>query len=123
MSTQPPFDVPAGAPSLPLSATVRAAYQDLYDKIEAAIEGTADAAALEALNPMEAQVEDVLTKDAMYRLQANTQLFNALLQQIDETNAGLKKLQGQIAAIASHFAQAGDVLAAIDKVLSLVAGA
>ena len=55
----------------------------------------------------------------MYRLNATTALFDALLQQIQCTNADLAKLKLQIAAIASNIATAGEVLGAIDKVLTL----
>jgi hypothetical protein len=110
------------APVIPLTADVRAAYQDLYNKIQAAIDSTMDQATLDALNAWQPEVDDVLTKDDMYKLNANTAIFTALQKQINYTNAGLKTLQGQIAAIASHFALAGDVISAIDKVLTLVPG-
>ena len=111
-----------GPPTIPLSADVRQAYQDLYDTMEAAIEGTIDAAVLEALNASQAQVDDVLTKDDMYRLHSNTDLFNALQKQINDANCALKTLQNQIASIAAGFNEAGQVLAAINKVLTLIPG-
>ena len=111
-----------GPVTIPLSTEVRKAYQDLYDSIEAAIEGTKGTALLEALNVMQAEVDNVLTKDDMYRLHANTELFNALLQQINDTNQALEVLQNQISSIAAGFNQAGQVLAAITKVLTLVPG-
>ena len=122
MSTPPQGNLPT-APTIPLPDAVRAAYQDLYAKLETAIENTTDPAALEALNAAQLNVDNTLTKDNMYRLQANTELFQALLQQINDTNSGLKTLQEQIAAIASHFATAADIIAAINKVLTLVPGA
>lgn len=122
MTTPPPGSIPA-PPTIPLTPEVRAAYQDLSDKIEAAIESTEDTATLEALNPWQAEVDDILTKDNICRFAANTESFSALLNQINSTNSGLKTLQGQIASISSHFAMAGDILAAIDKVLTLVPGA
>jgi hypothetical protein len=122
LTTPPLGNIPV-SPAIPLTDEVRAAYRDIYDKLEAAIEGTEDAAVLQALNPWVAEVDDILTKDDMYRLQANSAVFDALLQQINYTNIGLKKLQGQVASIASHFAMAGDIIAAIDKVLTLVPGA
>ncbi len=108
--------------TIPLSTEVRQAYQDLYDAIEAAIETTKDTAVLEALNARQADVDNVLTKDDMYRLHANTALFKALMQQIDDTNEGLETLQKQISSIAAGFNEAGQVLAAINKVLSLIPG-
>ena len=58
-----------------------------------------------------------------YKLSADTAIFEALRKQIDYTNQGLKSLRDQISSIASDFAMAGDVIAAIDKVLSLFPGA
>lgn len=121
MSTPLPGNLSA-SPTIPLTPDVKAAYQDLYKKIETAIEGTADVTALQALNAWQAEVDDVLTKDDLYRLNQNTDAFNALLTQINYTNNGLKTLEGQIQATASHFATAGEILGAISKVLSLVPG-
>jgi hypothetical protein len=109
--------------TLPLSPAVRAAYQALYDKYEAAIETTADVGALEALNASQLDVDDILTKDGEYRLAANTALYNALLKQIQSTNAGLEALQAQIQAIAKGVSTFGEILSAIHKVLSLMPGA
>jgi hypothetical protein len=121
MSAPEPSAVPSN-PTLPLSDEARKAYRDLYDAMEAAIEGTTDVATLEALNAKIGDVDNVLTKDDMYRLRANSELYEALLKQINDTNDGLKALQDQIAAIATGFSEAGKILAAVDKVLSLVPG-
>ena len=109
-------------PTIPLTDEVRNAYQDLYNTMEAAIEATADVATLEALNAKMADVDNVLTKDDMYRLHANSELYEALLKQINDTNDGLKTLQDQIESIATDFNEAGQILAAISKVLSLIPG-
>jgi hypothetical protein len=101
---------------------VRAAYEDLYNKMQAQIDSTMDLAVVEALNISQPQVEAVLTKDDLYKLHADTAVFNALRKQINDTNDGLKTLRDQISSIASHFAMAADILAAIDKVLTLVSG-
>ena len=121
MSVDEPV-VPAGSPSIPLSTEARQAYEDLFDSLEDAIENTTDVALLQALNPMQTEVGNVLTKDNMYRLHRNTALLEALQKQIDDTNEGLKTLQKQISSIAAGFDVAGQVLAAINKVLSLVPG-
>jgi hypothetical protein len=118
-----PQDPAAQQPTIPLTPEVRAAYQDLYNKYEAAIENTADPVVLGTLNGSQSNVDDVLTKDSMYRLHADTALFQALLKQINATNAELKTLKAQISAIASHIAIAGDILAAINRVLTLIPGA
>lgn len=114
---------PPNQPTIPLTPEARAAYQDLYDKCEAAIENTADPAVLATLNDSQSNVDDILTKDAMYRLHADTALFEALLKQINDTNHDLQKLKDRVAAVASHIATAGAILAAINKVLTLVPGA
>lgn len=119
-SLQP--EVGTGPVEIPLSTELRKAYEDLDNTIEAAIEGTKDAAVLEALNARQADVDDVLTKDDMYRLQANTALFKALCQQISDTNEELKELEKQIYSIAAGFNEASQVLAAINKVLTLIPG-
>jgi uncharacterized protein YukE len=111
-----------GAPTIPLTPEVRQAYQDLYDTMEAAIEATNDAAVLQALLAKQTQVDNVLTKDDMYRLHANAELFNALLNQINDTNDQLETLKKQISSIADGFNMAGQVLAAINKVLTLIPG-
>ena len=111
-----------GPVAIPLSTELRQAYQDLYASIEAAIEGTRDAAVLQALNARQGDVDDVLTQDDMYKLNVNTGLFNALQQQIKDTNEGLQMLEKQMASIAAGFNDAGQVMAAINKVLSLIPG-
>ena len=120
--TMPPQTNPSAIPAIPLTTELRAAYQDLYDKIQAAIDSTMDLATVEALNAWQPEVEQVLTKDDEYKLSADTEIFAALQKQIEYTNNGLKTLRGQISSIASHFALAGGIIAAIDKVLTLVPG-
>jgi hypothetical protein len=112
---------PAGV-SIPLSPDVRAAYQDLYNKIQAEIDNTMDAVALEALNPQLNEVDQVLTKDDEYKLTQDTAVFAALKTQINSVNQGLKTLRAQITSTISHFATAGAIIGAIDKVLTLVPG-
>lgn len=121
MSTTDINSLPADV-VIPLSPQVRAAYQDLYNKIQAAIDSTMDLAALEALNPQLYEVDQVLTKDDEYRLTSDTAVFAALKAQINSVNQGLTRLREEIQSITSHFAMAGTVITAIDKVLSLVPG-
>lgn len=121
MTTPPVGNLPA-SPSIPLTPEVRAAYQDLYNKIQAELDSTMDAAAIEALNAWQPEVDQVLRKDELYTLAKDTTAFDALRKQINYTNQGLETLRNQISSIASHFAMAGDIIAAIDKVLTLVPG-
>jgi predicted nuclease with TOPRIM domain len=118
---EPPFAVPA-RPTIPLTVDIRHAYQDLYDKMQDTIDQTTNVALLEALNTWQGEVDDILTKDNMYRLKASSALFDALLKQINDTNDGLDKLKNQIRSISAGFEEAGQVLAAIDKVLTLIPG-
>jgi hypothetical protein len=111
---------PLPAPTIPLSPEVRAAYQDLYDTIQTAIDSTMDLETIEALNKWQPQIGQVLTQDAEYTLNQDTNLFTALEKQIQSVNDGLTTLRSQISSIASHFAIAGDITAAIDKILTLV---
>ena len=120
--SSPQTGLPPGPVTVPLSTELRKAYQDLYDAIEAAIESTKDVAVLHALNSCMADVDNVLIKDDMYRLQANTELFKALCQQISDTNEGLEELKERISSIAAGFNEAGEVLAAINKVLKFIPG-
>ena len=119
MATPPVSNLPT-APSIPLTPEVRAAYQDLYNKIQAQLDSTMDLAVIQALNPQLAAVDLVLTKDDLYKLNANTAALNALQKQISNTNQSLDKLHAEITSIASHFQRAADILAAIEKVRSLV---
>ncbi len=112
--------VPPVPPTRPLTEEQLAAYKDLSGKLEAAIESTTDVAILKVLNASQSKVDAVLTKDAMYRLHANAQLFAAILEQISKTNESLETLKEQTAAIAEHVQQFADILDAIDKVLALV---
>ena len=116
--TTPPV-LPA-SPLIPLTPALRAAYQDLYTKYETAIEGTNDPGVKGALMASQLDVDNILTKDAMYGLNANTALYDALLTQINGTNADLKTLKAQIQAITSGIVTFGDILGAIDKVLALI---
>ena len=119
LSTPTTGNLPA-SPSIPLPDDLRAAYEDLYNKLEAQYQSTADPTVLEVVGPARDNVSNILTKDDMYKLNANTALFQALQVQINSTNDDLKTLQGQIAATASHFALAGDILAGITKVFSVL---
>lgn len=113
--------VPAG-PVIPLSPEVKTAYADLYNRIQAALDNTMNLALIQALNQWQPQVDQVLTMDDEYTLKKDTAIFVALQKQIKDVNIGLATLRSQISAISSHFAMAADIIAAIDKVLTLVPG-
>lgn len=121
MTTLPVNNLPAN-PTIPLTPEVRAAYQDLYNKMQAAIDSTMDLATLQALNAWHPKLEQVLTQDDKYKLSADSAIFESLQSQINYVNQGLKTLRDQISSITSHIAMAGDIIAAIDKVLTLVPG-
>jgi hypothetical protein len=58
--------------ALPLTAEQRAAYQNLYNQFETAIENTTDVNILESLNASQLAVETVLSQDAQEGLANNT---------------------------------------------------
>jgi hypothetical protein len=91
--------------------------------MQAELDGTMDASVIEALNVWQPQVDQILRKDDEYKLTADTAIFAALQKQIDTTHKGLKTLRDQISSISSHFAMAGDIIAAINKVFTLIPGA
>ena len=114
-----PSNLPSN-PTIPLSPDVKAAYQNAYNTMQAQLDSTMDPVAVEALNAAQPQVANVLDKNDMYTLSQDTALFTELQKQIGDTNNSLKALKAQIAATASHFSMAGDILSAIDAVLCLV---
>ncbi len=117
MSTTPPGNQPA-SPTIPLPDDLRAAYEALYNSLEAQYQATADATVLEAVGPARDNVSNILTKDDMYKFNADSALFQALQTQIGDTNSDLQSLQKQIQSTASHFSMAGDILSAITKVFT-----
>jgi septal ring factor EnvC (AmiA/AmiB activator) len=114
---------PLPAYTIPLTPTAKAAYQDLYNKIQAAIDSTMDLATVQALNQTWPQIDQVLDENDEYAMTQDTNIFASLQKQIKTANDGIAQLRAQIAAIASHFAMAGEIIAAIDKVLSVMTSA
>ena len=120
--TTPPPNIPPAAPAIPLTPEVRAAYQALYDSMQQAIDSTMDLATVQLLNQWQPQVELVLDQDDEYKLSQDTLIFAALQKQIKDVNNGLAALRTQIASIASHFAMAANIIAAIDKIFNVIPG-
>jgi hypothetical protein len=115
MSTSTPLP-----PTLPLSAEIRAAYEDVYAKNQAAIEGTLDVGLLTALNDSQDAIGGMLSADDQFHIHANSAAFQALLAQIGTTNAGLKDLQAKVDKVAGDIGKFAMVAGAINKVLSMV---
>jgi hypothetical protein len=111
------------SPQIPLSPSVKAAYVALNAKIEEAIESSPPLDVLVSLNAAQTEVDEVLSEDTEAELKADTALFNDLKSRIDAVSTRLKDLKVQLAGIASDISVAGDVIEAIDKVLSLLPGA
>lgn len=109
-------------PTLPLSAEIRAAYEDLYAKNQAAIEGTIDVGVLAALNDSNDAIGSLLSADDAFHIHADSAAFQALLTQIGTTNAGLKVLQAKVDKVAGDIGKFSMVASAINKVLSMVPG-
>ncbi len=115
-----PAAPPFAPPAIPLTADLRAAYENLSAKYQAAFLANPDYAFRLQVHDWKTDVDDILEKDARYRLDANTALLQALLEQIESTNVDLAKIKVQITAVAADFALAGDVLSAINTVLTLL---
>ena len=109
-----------GTVQIPLSKAIRAAYQELYDEYENAIQDTADVSLLESLNDSKDAMGSVLFQDAQYAINQSTTAYESLQVQIKSTNAQMATLQKQIQGIADGVQTFGTVLAAIDKVAGLV---
>jgi hypothetical protein len=117
LSTTPPANLPT-SPTIPLSDELHAAYNDLLNSLQAQYQSSADPAVRGAIGPLLYSVDDILTKDNMYKLSQDTAIFAALQTQITSTNQGLQTLQAQIGSTDSRFSMAGDILAGITKVLT-----
>ena len=122
MNPHPHSAAPAATLVLPLSQEIRTAYLELSDKYQLAIMSTADVGVLQALVASKLDVDNILTKDNLYRINKATEQFDQLLKQIQCTNADLVRLKAEIAAVAGNIDTAADILAAISKVLTLVPG-
>jgi len=109
-------------PTLPLSADIRAAYEDVYAKNQAAIEGTTDFELLTSLNDSNDAIGSLLSADDQFHIHSDSATFQTLLTQIGVTNKGLKVLQTKIAGIAGDIGKFAMVASAINKVLSMVPG-
>jgi hypothetical protein len=120
LSTTPPANLPA-SPTIPLPDDQRTAYENLYNLLETQYQSTADPVVLGAIGPARDNVKSILTEDDMYKSKQNTAIFAASGAEISDVNQGLATLQTQIQATASHFSTAGDILAAVTKVLSFFA--
>jgi hypothetical protein len=110
-------------PTIPLTDQARAACEDLYAKLQAALDNTDDPGVYEELSAARTDVDNILTKDTEYRLQANTALYEALLGQIQDTTLSLKSLHDQILAIDNRLEIFGDVVGALAKVVSILPAA
>lgn len=115
----PPGNLPV-SPTIPLSDDLRTAYETLRDALEAQYQGTADLTVRSAILPQLNNVKNILTKDSMYKIAKDDAIYQALLTQINATNDGLKTLQTQMAATASHFQMADNIVSSIAKVFSLL---
>jgi hypothetical protein len=110
------------APTIPLSADVRASYEAVYANNQAAIDSTNDFELLNSLNASQLDVGNLLQADDQYRIQADYAQFQEILTQMNTTNAGLKALQTKISGIAGGISTFGAVVGAINQVLSLTSG-
>ena len=108
--------------TIPLSADVRASYEDVYAKNQAAINSTNDFELLKSLNESQTAIGNLLSADDQYRIHADDAKYKEILAQLAQTNAGLDALQNKIAGIAGEFGVLADVVGAITKLLTIVPG-
>lgn len=121
MSTSPATPGPVGPdPTIPLTPDARKAYEDLFNTNEAAIEATADPDLLQSLADTQLSIGAVLTADNEARLKQDDASFAALRTQINAANSSLKKLQKDIAGVATKIDAIGAVASGIVKVLGFV---
>lgn len=114
---------PSGAgPTVPLTPEARQSYQALFDANEAAIESTADPVLLQSLADTQLSLGAVLTADNQARLAQDDASFTALKKQIKTANDSIKKLQKDIAGVATKIGAFGEVASGILKVLGIFAG-
>lgn len=104
----------------PTEAQAYAAYQDLFDTLNAECLAATGPATL-ALNDAAQVISDVLTAKNEVAIQANTAAFTALTPEMGKANGAINTLKSQIAGIAAGIANVSKVEAAIDKVLQLTA--
>jgi hypothetical protein len=110
------------APTIPLSADVKASYKAVYAENQAAIESTNDFDLLKSLNASQLDIGNLLQADDQYGIQADYAQFQAILAQMNTTNAGLKALQTKISGIAGGISTFAAVVGTINNVLSLTSG-
>ena len=121
MSTVP--NTPGGAtPTVPLTPDVRKSYEDMYALAEAAVQATSDSTILGSLNDSKDAIGAVLSRDNDARRNQDDASFQALQAQLKIANDSLKKLQSDIAGVATKINIFGQVAGGIAKVLSLVPG-
>ena len=105
---------------VPLASNIREAYENLSTRYQAAFNANPDYGFRLEVRDWKTDVDNILEKDAIYRHDENTALLEAIQTEIEETNLDLVRIKAQIAAVAADFALVGDVLTAIDKVLTLL---
>lgn len=109
------------APTSPLTQNPDpgAAYQAVYDALGSAYW---EASTIDAKDQIHAAMEgvyDIITAYDEQDLATDTDAFVAMKPKIDQTNAALKVIQGEVATITKRIATASTLVGAIAKVLSL----
>lgn len=103
-----------------LAPEIRAAYQDLYSKVHAAVQSSMDLETVHILNKWQLEIDRTLIEFDEYGLTQDKARFYALQNQIRYVNDGIKELRNYMSSVASQFVPAGDVIIAIDRVLALM---
>ena len=105
---------------LPMEDEVYASYTNLLEILNAQCESATGAATV-PLNDAAQALSDLLTVDNELAFEASTASFTALTPQMCKANEAIRKLQAQLANIATGIADVGKIEAGINKVLGLAA--
>jgi hypothetical protein len=96
------------------------AYQDLFDILGTAYWHATDIDSKDLLHGTQAAIGDILTALDEDQLARNTCAFTAILPKVKAVNDALKQVQETITTITKDIDTAAQVLAAANKLLTLV---
>ena len=97
-------------------------YQETYDAIGRAYWDASDVASKDLIHGTQEAMAKIITAIDEDDLAHNTTLFMELRPKINAVNAALEEIKDNIAKITKNIDTAEDVLAAINKLLSLMPG-
>jgi hypothetical protein len=96
------------------------AYEQLYDELGRAYWHATDIESKDLLHGTQAAIGDIITAMDEDELAENTAAFTAMLPKVKAVNDALKEIQDRITRITKDIDTASKVLAAVNKVLTMV---